>query len=291
MYHKDHITFRKGNIALTKVVADLTEKGYDVLLPMCEQLPFDLVVHKQGRFLRLQVKYSSPKKKGGGHTVCNRKYQPWLNSSTVYPLDVFDYYAVYLSDVNKIIYPSIKMGGLTIRTTVPNAPAPYHWYENFFEFTDDLPKSIINSSVTRSSCHAISKLSKLDRDELLTLVWSKPQEKIRSEMKVSVTSIKEYCKALGIDTPKRNYWILRGDGYSHEEAISYQPPIRSKRRLLTDAQVSSVLEQVRGGKKIRELGRQFGVPHTTILAIRDGESYKHVSRDGAPTPSRTETSR
>ena len=38
-----HHTKDKGDLGLTKIISDLTEKEFKVLLPISEHLPFDLV--------------------------------------------------------------------------------------------------------------------------------------------------------------------------------------------------------------------------------------------------------
>lgn len=53
-----HHTKDKGDLAVFKVEADLSEKGWMILRPMTEHAPFDLVVYKDGIFKRVQVKYS-----------------------------------------------------------------------------------------------------------------------------------------------------------------------------------------------------------------------------------------
>lgn len=55
-----HHTATKGNIGVAKATADLLIKGWDVLMPICSTSPFDLVIYRDGRFLRVQVKYRTP---------------------------------------------------------------------------------------------------------------------------------------------------------------------------------------------------------------------------------------
>lgn len=54
-----HHTKDKGDLGVAKAIADLIGKGYQVMLPMTEHAPFDLVAYRSGRFLRVQVKYRS----------------------------------------------------------------------------------------------------------------------------------------------------------------------------------------------------------------------------------------
>lgn len=47
---------QKGDVALLLLAAALTEAGLIVLKPLCESVPFDLVVYYDKKFYRIQVK-------------------------------------------------------------------------------------------------------------------------------------------------------------------------------------------------------------------------------------------
>ena len=50
------------------------------------------------------------------------------------------------------------------------------------------------------------------------------------------------------------------------------------RKWLTDEGVTAILQDLKTDKGIREIGRIHGVPHSTVVAIRDGKAYRHVIR-------------
>ena len=52
-----HHTKNKGDLGVFHAKVDLVEKGYGVLMPLTEHESFDLVAYRDGRFLRIQVKY------------------------------------------------------------------------------------------------------------------------------------------------------------------------------------------------------------------------------------------
>lgn len=89
-----------------KVATDLTVKGYVILFSTCEQLPFDLVAYKNGRFNRVQVKYRTVER-GGTISVSfkstsvyasgKRYSKPWDKAE----LDVL---AVYCPDTDACYY-------------------------------------------------------------------------------------------------------------------------------------------------------------------------------------------
>src|SRR5262245_37623728 len=59
-----HHTKDKGDIGVLKAQADLASKGYMVLKPLTEHAEFDLVIYKDHKFTRVQVKYRSIDKNG-----------------------------------------------------------------------------------------------------------------------------------------------------------------------------------------------------------------------------------
>lgn len=139
-----HHTKDKGDIAAAKAIADLVDKGYSVFTPVvCEHLPFDLIAYKDGQCYRIQAKYNS------NGAVKNKT--SWTDKNGChekkYKTGDFDFYALYLPDINKVIYPSIKFGGCKIRTTPPKSPSPFYWWEDF-------DKSLVKKS---ANYHLISK--------------------------------------------------------------------------------------------------------------------------------------
>jgi hypothetical protein len=56
------ITQRKGDLATAKAIATFTQMGYDVLIPITESAPYDIVIDTSEGLKRVQVKYSSDRK-------------------------------------------------------------------------------------------------------------------------------------------------------------------------------------------------------------------------------------
>jgi hypothetical protein len=52
-----HHTKNKGDLGLVQAMADLTAKGWAILVPLTEHEAFDVVAYREARFLRVQVKY------------------------------------------------------------------------------------------------------------------------------------------------------------------------------------------------------------------------------------------
>ena len=101
-----HHTKVKADIGLTKVIADLTSKGYTPCIPLSEHQPYDLVVVlPNGRSLRLQVKYARLKKNG----VIDVKFRTgWVDKNGIhmraYAKSDFDYYAIYCPEKEVVLY-------------------------------------------------------------------------------------------------------------------------------------------------------------------------------------------
>ncbi|MFH1745218.1 MAG: group I intron-associated PD-(D/E)XK endonuclease [bacterium] len=90
----------KGDIAEMRIAADLLEKGWHVLFPYGENNRYDLVAEKSGKFIRVQVKYVTPK--NGSLDVNCRSSNNWNVVS--YTAKEIDYIGVFDSDSENIYY-------------------------------------------------------------------------------------------------------------------------------------------------------------------------------------------
>jgi hypothetical protein len=209
-----HHTKDKGDIAAAKAIADLVDKGYSVFTPVvCEHLPFDLIAYKDGQCYRIQAKYNS------NGAVKNKT--SWTDKNGChekkYKTGDFDFYALYLPDINKVIYPSIKFGGCKIRTTPPKSPSPFYWWEDFIDFTEDAPKrtykefgvDLTTRKVNLDSRIHTRKVERPSKAELQKLVWEKPTTQIAKDFGVSDKAVEKWCKVYGVEKPPRGYWVKK----------------------------------------------------------------------------------
>ena len=61
---------QKGDVALAKAISYFMESEYEVLLPIGDKRPYDLVVEdKEGNLIKIQSKYTSHKTKYGKYVV------------------------------------------------------------------------------------------------------------------------------------------------------------------------------------------------------------------------------
>lgn len=127
----------KGDIGLTKIIADLTLKGFQIFLPISEQKDFDLIAFKDGETYRIQCKYSSI---GFLQAKKDWKGADGKSKTRKYPDDAFDFYALYLPDIDRCVYPSIDFRGCRIASVIPNSSTPFYWWEDFLNFTTKAKK-------------------------------------------------------------------------------------------------------------------------------------------------------
>lgn len=209
-----HHTKNKGDIAATKAMADLTFKGYLVLTPLvCEHLPFDFVVYKDDKFYKIQAKYA------GDNRVVNKTI--WVDKNGThqkkYKVNDFDFYAVYLPDIDKVVYPSINFKGCYITTQIPNSATPFYWWEDFTNFTEAASKrtykefgvDLTTRKVNPNSRIHTRKVERPSKEELEKLVWEKPTAQIGRDFGVSDKAVEKWCKAYGVEKPPRGYWVKK----------------------------------------------------------------------------------
>jgi len=104
-----HHTKAKGDLGVLKAQLDIFEQGFTVLNPATEHAPFDLVAYKEGKFLRVQVKFKSVDKTGS-ITVHFRTCWADKNGTHMRQIDKdeVDIYCVYCPDTDECYYLSPK---------------------------------------------------------------------------------------------------------------------------------------------------------------------------------------
>ena len=140
---RPHHTKSKGDLGVAHAIADLTEKGWRVLLPLTEHEAFDLVAYRAGAFLRVQVRYrtmvngcvpvtftTSWADRNGTHTLRMDKAE-------------VDYVCVYCPDTGKCYYVDPEHEGrrstaLRVKPTANNQRSKVRWADDFLELPDPL---------------------------------------------------------------------------------------------------------------------------------------------------------
>jgi hypothetical protein len=132
---REHHTKNKGDLGVLKAQLDLYEKGYLILIPQTEHSPFDLVGYKDGKFLRIQVKYRTSKddKIEIPFKTC------WADKNGTHTKDYdkseIDVMCVYCPDTNKCYYVNPqecnKTFNLRLSPTKNNQKTGIHLAEDF----------------------------------------------------------------------------------------------------------------------------------------------------------------
>lgn len=197
-----------GDIAVTKVIADLTQSKYDVLLPISEHLRYDLVIHKDGLFKKIQVKYSSGIKNNHLLRAHSHRQSAGISYLNKYQDGDFDYYAIYMADIDKICYPSIELAGHYIRSKLPkDRNLGFYWYEDFTLFSQPNKRHLSDFGVilpkkVRLHC----RRKRPDIEYLKQMAWTKPNTELCKEFGVSDRTLGKWYKEFNIEKPPRGYW-------------------------------------------------------------------------------------
>lgn len=130
-----HHTKDKGDIGLTKVIADLVEKGFSVSLPIHEHLHYDLIADSGEKLIRVQVKYRTNHKDTKSIKFNCKTSHKGVNGKTIeyfYSKNDFDLYAVYSPSLKLCYYiPNIGQANISIAEQQIQSYTPFYWYEDF----------------------------------------------------------------------------------------------------------------------------------------------------------------
>jgi hypothetical protein len=194
---------QKGDIAIMEAATDLTKKGYTVLRPTtAEDLGYDLVIEKEGRFLRVQVKFSRT-------GILYRTRRAGKERRPYNELDA-DLFAIYLPEPDAVVYVPINFKGFQIRWTLPNTGGKFWWYGDLLAISEEHPKQrtareLKKTHQIRRAKHT-RKSTLPDKEELRELVWKMPLTQVGVIYEVSDNAIRKRAKKLGIKLPKQGFW-------------------------------------------------------------------------------------
>jgi hypothetical protein len=103
----------KGNVGEIAVMKDLVSRGYKISLPWSEDCPYDVILDRDGKLEKVQVKYSVSK----GVVIKVRARHKLGNTSTgvrkAYTSDMIDWLAVYDASTDQCFYISKESLGQT----------------------------------------------------------------------------------------------------------------------------------------------------------------------------------
>jgi hypothetical protein len=92
----------KGDIAEIDVQSKALKLGWDVLVPVGDRLPYDLVIVINGKFIKIQVKSAWLSKESGVYLVDVRrtKTNRRVMKREKYTNNDFDFAIIYIQDLN-----------------------------------------------------------------------------------------------------------------------------------------------------------------------------------------------
>jgi hypothetical protein len=102
----------KGDLAELKIAADLIERGYRVAIPFGEENDFDLILCRDDKLERVQVKYTESNGKfvivrTRSHSLTNGK----VKRTKYYTAATIDWIAVYDKNTDRCYYvPATELG-------------------------------------------------------------------------------------------------------------------------------------------------------------------------------------
>lgn len=154
----------------------------------------------------IQVKYSTDGSLNDGVVGYNGKRTKYSDNS-------FDYYGVYLPEMDVVVYPSIRFRGCSIAQKVRKA-GDFYWYEDFLNFTDDATRrsckyfepqnTAPKKRVIREDRHKVKRPSP---EELTRLVWSHPITQVAQMFGVSDNGIRRWMTDANVVGPPRGHWL------------------------------------------------------------------------------------
>lgn len=140
-----HHTKDKGDIGLTKVIADLTEKGFIISLPISEHQQYDLIADYEGKLIRIQIKYRTLSTNNKTITFACKTVHKGKDGKTVnrfYLKEDFELYALYSQSTQQCYYiPNIGQKCISIAENQIHSFTPFYWYEDFLNpLIEEMPE-------------------------------------------------------------------------------------------------------------------------------------------------------
>lgn len=220
-----------GDVADAAVVLGLLKAGNVVLRPLGDNQRYDLVVHREGRFERVQCKMgrlrrgvvvfntssahghrNKPSKSYEGDADLFGVYCPELDATYLVPVNVAgkDKCSLRVApsksrNARGLLATDYALHGFAVHRKPPPAPVFRQCRRCGRPF--DVERDSISQSFCSVRCaNDRSLVVWPDNDELRAIVWRMPAIKLAEQLGVSSTAVKKRCEARGIPTPERGYW-------------------------------------------------------------------------------------
>ncbi len=152
-----HHTKNKGDLGVLHAQLDLAKRGWTICLPQTEHAEFDLIAYKDGRFLRVQVKYRA----AVNGLVAFPLTTCWADKHGVHSVAIdknaIDVFCVYCPDTDRCYYvePRKVSRSVHIRISPPrnSQVKRIHLAEDFTEIPKDCGVSAPSTTpLVRGGC-------------------------------------------------------------------------------------------------------------------------------------------
>jgi transposase len=118
----------------------------------------------------------------------------------------FDYYGIYLPDIDKVVYPSIKFKGAKIASEIRVSSTPFYWWEDFTGFTDKAEKrSISKLGFTTRKCIDSSDYELVEipkKESLQDMLLKNSIAKIAEQYKISQYVVSGWVEKYNLSNQK-----------------------------------------------------------------------------------------
>lgn len=116
---RPHHTKDKGDLGVAHAISDLADQGFVVLTALCEHTPFDVVGYRDGKFVRVQVKYRALSPSG---TIDVQFRSSWSDSKGTHVQALnkhdIDVVCIYCPDTRACYYIDPKRFGRSVSLRV-----------------------------------------------------------------------------------------------------------------------------------------------------------------------------
>jgi len=204
-------THEKGDIGVAMIIADLTLKGYTVFRPViAEQLPYDLLADVSGKIVKIQCKYSTD-----GHVRNRTCYMSSKGAvGKAYSHSSFDYCAIYVPIINKVLYLPSTLGGIkiNIKEISSKCTSMIWWWEDFLDFTDVVQQRSYQDFFPKKTPDKKKNISRWPDNEIFQkMLLEKSMTDIGKDYGVTKVSVAKHAKKMGLTLPPVGFWNKKVD--------------------------------------------------------------------------------
>jgi hypothetical protein len=213
-----------GEISEANILAALVTNGWTVSKTFGDNKRYDMVAESPSSAGLLRVQCKTGRLSDGvvAFSCCSKEGRYNLKKDYHGQIELF---AVYCPENSKVYIVPIEDCGTSrmhMRVEYPrnNADTSVNWaakyvlggvpLDHFDPSRGDVPPDLTCGKVLSErqvEGHESQRRFNVTKEELNSLVWSKPLREVASQFGISDVSVKKACKRLGVSTPTRGHWL------------------------------------------------------------------------------------